>query len=146
MRLETHVNDVIVLARGKPKWHLLKWYQFNTIWNAQNFNCRKLVHEDFHFSYMQFPSFDKHPASLQMNISLCLFVTYILFESLSKNLMNNQRKLMIPSYNLVDIVNDTHNSVFSLHILASYYLQHQPSIWRHCIQFELGNEKFFIKY
>lgn len=51
---------------------LFMWSHFTTIWNARNFDWWKPVHEDSPFSYVQFPSFGKHPVSQQMNISLSL--------------------------------------------------------------------------
>lgn len=51
---------------------LFMWSHFTTIWNARNFDWWKPVHEDSPFSYVQFPSFGKHPVSHQMNISLSL--------------------------------------------------------------------------
>ena len=51
---------------------LFMWSHFTTIWNARNFDWWKTVHEDSPFSYVQFPSFGKHPVSQQMNISLSL--------------------------------------------------------------------------
>lgn len=51
---------------------LFMWSHFTTIWNARNFDWWKPVYEDSLFSYVQFPSFGKHPVSQQMNISLSL--------------------------------------------------------------------------
>ena len=51
---------------------LFMWSHFTTIWNARNFDWWKPVHEDYPFSYVQFPFFGKHPVSQQMNISLSL--------------------------------------------------------------------------
>ena len=42
---------------------LFMWSHFTTIWNARNFDWWKPVHEDAPFSYVQFPSFGKHPVS-----------------------------------------------------------------------------------
>lgn len=62
---------------------LFMWYHFTTIWNARNFDWWKLVHEDSLFSYVQFPSFGKHPVSQQMNISLSLSCSlYVVWKQL----------------------------------------------------------------
>lgn len=72
------------IQKGKGSNHILlnnlwlneeyniMWSHFTTIWNARNFDWWKPVHEDYPFSYAQFPSFGKHPVSQQMNISLSL--------------------------------------------------------------------------
>lgn len=58
--------------REEYEEELFMWSHFTTIWNARNFDWWKTAHEDSPFSYVQFPSFGKHPVSQQMNISLSL--------------------------------------------------------------------------
>lgn len=65
----SNISDLFIWLNEEE---LQLWYHFTTIWNARNFDWWKPVHEDSLFSYVQFPSFGKHPVSPQMNISLSL--------------------------------------------------------------------------